>query len=213
MYAITKYIRDYSNKFFNLNVCEKILYLGVDISTFANPNRIPSKLTDIIFIGRLKKRKGLDDLLLLAKQFPNLNFHFVGRGEEDEESDLFAKIKQIKNIHIHGLLTHEQISALLKYCQLHIFPSRDEGFGKVTMETAAAGVPSIVYSDYGAAEWIDNMKNGFIVDTLEQTTALIQGFLSNPTILFAASKNAVQLAQRFEWKNLIANWETIMDAI
>ena len=41
------------------------------------------------------------------------------------------------------------MSELLKDMQLHIFPSRSEGFPKVILETACAGVPSLVYADYG----------------------------------------------------------------
>ena len=50
---------------------------------------------------------------------------------------------------------------ILKTVDLHILPSRNEGFPKVVLECAAAGIPSLLFSDYGAKEW---MEGGFVVD-------------------------------------------------
>ena len=95
--------------------------------------------------------------------------------------------------------------------QLHIFPSRSEGFPKVILETASAGVPSLVYSDYGASQWIDNYQNGFVVQTLDEMKAVVDDLLNNKVSLIQISKNAIQLGLSYDWRLKIKVWqETIL---
>ena len=137
--------------------------------------------------------------------FPSLKFHVVGEGMNELE---FEKKKNgIANIYMHGKLNHEALAELLKGMDLHFFPSRSEGFPKVTLETASAGVPSIVYPDYGAEEWITTEINGFIVQNLEEATLKIEELISNPNKLQVVSKNAVKLGESFDWELKIKDWE------
>ena len=205
VYSITKYLKEYNYKNHKIESDEKILYLGTDIDTFFNPNKKITKLTDIIFIGRILERKGIYDFIEIAKDFPNLNFHIVGEGEEYENIKNISK--NLKNIKLYGRLTHKELSNLLKNIDLHIFPSRSEGFPKVILETAAAGVPSLVYSDYGANEWITHNKDGFVVDTLDEMKKVVQELIDNPELLQKVSKNAIEMAKRFDWKKIIKEWE------
>ena len=86
-------------------------------------------------------------------------------------------------------------------------PSRSEGFPKVILEAAASGIPSIVYSDYGASEWIDHGKNGFIVNEFNEVVDLVNKLLIKNHLLQSCSKEIVYLANEFSWKNKIKVWE------
>ena len=65
----------------------------------------------------------------------------------------------------------------------------------------------MVYSDYGASEWITHNQNGFVVDTLEDMIVVIQNLLETPELLELNSKNAIALAKQFDWKIVIKQWE------
>ena len=97
--------------------------------------------------------------------------------------------------------------------QLHIFPSRSEGFPKVILETASSGVPSLVYSDYGASQWIDNYQNGFVVQTLDEMKAVVEDLLNNKVSLNQISKNAIQLGLSYDWKFKIKLWQDVILAL
>ena len=113
----------------------------------------------------------------------------------------------LKNVNCHGTLNHQQLSQFLPTVQLHIFPSRAEGFPKVTLETAAAGVPSLVYDDYGADEWITTGKDGFVVKTLDEMKGVVQDLLDHPEKLQPLADNARAMAKRFDWSVVIKDWE------
>ena len=105
------------------------------------------------------------------------------------------------------MLSTTELIDLLKESDLHILPSRSEGFPKVTLETAAAGIPSLVYGDYGANEWITHNHNGWVVNTLPQMIEIISNLIAQPELLRLNSKNAKDLAKKFDWSNVITEWE------
>lgn len=207
VYSITKFLSDYNKKHHKIVSEEKLLFLGTDTKPFLNEEKIISKLKNVIYIGRLFERKGVFDFLNIAEKFPNRQFHLVGDGVQKAQILKTIQDKQLKNIKTYGILDHDDLGKLLETMDLHILPSRSEGFPKVTLETAAAGVPSLVYSDYGATEWISHNQNGFVVNTLDDMLETIQSLIDKPELLQLNSKNAIVLAKQFDWKVVIKQWE------
>ena len=75
------------------------------------------------------------------------------------------------------------------------------------LETASAGVPSMVYNDYGAEEWINTNKNGFILSNKDEVVAKIKELIDNPELLISNAKEALKLAGQFSWTVQIKEWE------
>jgi len=213
LYSITDFMRNYNLKHHAIDSESKILYLGTDIQTFLNESKNSTMLQQVIIIGNDLIRKGVYDYLELAATFSNITFHVVGTGNGKIDINNEMEKKGLKNIVYHGGLTHFELVNLLKKIDLHIFPSRSEGFPKVTLETAAAGVPSLVYSDYGAREWITDHKDGFVVDTIDEMKMTIEELIDNRQLLQYSSKNAIEMAKRFDWKVLVKEWENEITAL
>ena len=81
---------------------------------------------------------------------------------------------------------------------------------KVILEAASAGIPSIVYNTYGASDWIEHKTNGFIVNNFENVKAIVNLLISDSELLQTTSKNAIELAKNFDWKNVIKDWEEVI---
>ena len=211
-YSITAAMRPVNEKAIGLKTKDKVLYLGAETEVFAN-SEPREKLTDVSMIGSNLFYKGLTDFLELARRFPQLHFHVVGSGMgKVSPADEVARFG-LKNVICHGNLSHDKLAELLKRIQLHIFPSRAEGFPKVILETAAAGVPSLVYGDYGADEWITTGKDGFVVNTIDEMAAVVQDLLNNPAKLQPLADNARVMATRFDWKFLVGDWERAIEEV
>ncbi len=211
-YSITESMKAVNEAAIGIKTEEKVLYLGVTASGFANDIK-RTQLTDALLIGADLERKGLPDYLAIAKQFPGIRFHIVGGGVGNLDAQTEVNRLGLTNVTCHGSLSHAALAELLKTIQLHIFPSRAEGFPKVTLECAAAGVPSLVYDDYGADEWITTSKDGFVVKTLDEMAAVVQSLLDHPDRLPALADGARALAQRFEWSTLVRDWEAVIDTL
>jgi len=177
IFSIAKFVHRYNFERHGIKSEEKPLYLGTDMDIFLNEERTVSTLQQVIMIGSDLLRKGVHDFLDLARVYPDVTFHIVGSGIGRIDMPVELQNRNLPNVVHHVELTHTELVELLKEMDLHVLPSRSEGFGKVTFEAAAAGVPSLLYSDYGVDEWVTDHKDGFIVDTLDEMSEIIQELL------------------------------------
>ena len=210
-FAITKYMSDRNYERCGIK-SDGVLYLGVDSEFFKVENKQYKQSgspLDFIFIGTDIRRKRLDEFIKIAKQFPDDRFHIVGGGENEDIYKTLG-VDPVENVQHHGKLSHTELKELLATMDLHVFPSRSEGFPKVILETAAAGVPSIVYGDYGATEWIENGISGFVVESFEEIIDIINDIKENHDKLYKISRSATSMASRFEWREVIKKWERVL---
>lgn len=214
LYAITRYIAKAVGENRRYNFRKDILYLGVNSKQFINEFKIINSLKNIVFIGSTPSIKNIYDLFDAAEAFPDINFHIVG-GNEIQEGKIedYIVYHGLTNVTYHGRLDHTHLAELLRKMDLMYFPSRSEGFPKVHLETACAGVPTLCYSDYGACEWITSWEDGIVVATKEEAFDAINRLTSDPGLLASLSRNAVKLGKRFDWKNLISDWEREIERI
>ena len=211
-YSITECMKSVNERALGVKTNDKVLCLGAETIQFEN-NVCREKLMDIAIIGGNLFYKGLDDFFQIALQFPQLKFHVIGSGMGKVNPENEVKRLGLKNVICHGMISHVELAELLQSIQLHVFPSRAEGFPKVTLECAAAGVPSIVYDDYGADEWITTGQDGFVVKTLDDMESVIRDFVNHPERISALSDNARKLAKCFDWSVVVKDWERVIDQL
>jgi glycosyltransferase involved in cell wall biosynthesis len=206
-YSITQFMKAYNYEHHRLETSSEILYLGTEPSLFLNNNRLQSDLKKVIMIGNDLVRKGIFDYLELANHFPDLEFHLVGSG--NGKIDILQELKgrKLDNLIFHGFLDQQKIIELLKEVQLHILLSRSEGFPKVVLENACNGIPSVVYGDYGAQEWISNGVNGFVVANLSEAIQTLTTLKQDSELLNTISINSIALGKSFDWAIKIKHWE------
>jgi len=199
IYGISQFIID--NAKCGVRLKQKVLSLGVESKLYISIEK--TQLTNIIFIGRVIKQKGVSQLIDLGSKFPSLKIHVIGEGNLLNS----LQVDATENIKFYGKLNPLELSKVLQGMDILFLPSRSEGFPKVILEAAASGIPSIVYSDYGASEWIDNGKNGFVVNEFNEVVDIVNKLLIESDLLQTCSKEVVYLVDEFSWKNKIKVWE------
>lgn len=214
LYSITKYIAKVEKQIHDLNCCDTILYLGTEVKNFLNPHTPSEGLRNVVFVGNDMIRKNVKEYLAMAKIFPDVTFNVIG-GNDLGDCTLEEYIRQdsMTNVIYHGRLDHASMARVLSTMDIMFFSSRSEGFPKVHLETACAGVPTICYSDYGASEWITSGKDGYVVDTFDEAVAVLQDLQQHPEKLQELSHNAVELGKRFDWSVLVKEWERVITDI
>ena len=202
VFPITNFIKNNNEIDFNLD--NTVLRLGV--SEFFFHDKTSFKVKNIIFIGNLNKSKGILELLDFVDSFPNLMFHIIGEGELKKE---ILKANK-KNIKFYGKKNRTELAQLLRHMDINISFSKSEGFSKTILETAASGVPSIIYNLFGSNEYIVNKKNGFLASDFNDFKIILEKLVSGEYNLRQISNNARLLADKNKWSNVINEWEKII---
>ena len=203
IFGITQYIIDNANCGVQLE--GKALYLGVETDLFSL--KVRANLRNIVFVGNLIKRKKTEEFLQLAQQFPHINFNIIGDGVDRTSLEMQAT----ENVTFFGKLSQQELAYKLNKMDLLFLPSRSEGFPKVILEAAACGIPSIVYSDYGAQEWMGNYQNGFVVNDFIDIVDIVKKLEDDNQLLSNISKGARSMSLKFDWNLIIKDWEKVIN--
>ena len=133
-----------------------------------------NKTKSIVSISRFVEKKGLDDLIDIAKILENENYNFSIYGFGDLEDELRAKIEKLNlnNISIKGRLNGaKEVKKVLKEADLLVSPCKRgsdgdlDGFPTVVFEAMGYGTPILTTNVSAIPEVISDGVNGFIVES------------------------------------------------
>lgn len=120
---------------------------------------IPTDSPCLLYAGRMKKEKGVPDLLgafrSLRDEFPELQLILVG---PDEENLLVDAVD--RGLHVVGYA--KDVENYMAAADIFCLPSYREGFGSVLIEAAAAGLPSVASRIYGITDAVIDGETGLL---------------------------------------------------
>jgi glycosyltransferase involved in cell wall biosynthesis len=212
-FSITNFMKEYNRNNFGLDSDPVILPLATDTIKFRTVRNQKSDLRTIVFMGNDMRRKNVLDVIALAEEFPNLNFVIVGREDASIPLEKIIAEKNLRNVTRKGMLSVDQLLPVLSNCDLHLLPSRSEGFPRGIIEMASAGIPTITYRGYGAEEWITNGVNGFVVESCDDIRTLIKKISEGQISLSALSNGAIELGERFGAERVVRQYENIVEEL
>lgn len=124
---------------------------------------------NLLFIGNLTRAKGVDILLegfsIVNKKNNKINLIIVGQGEEENNLRRQADKLNISNhVHFLGRISNNQIPLVMNSVDLFILPSREEGMGRVLLESMAMELPIIASNVGGIPLLLNNNEEGLLFD-------------------------------------------------
>ena len=133
----------------------EILPNGIEVKVEYQHQR-DSKVKKIVFCSRLQKRKGIDKFTAMAEHFKlstnKYIFEIYGPDGGELQSTLDTiKAKKLKNISYMGSLAPEEVSDVLKKCDLLVLPSKGDTFPMIVLESLSVGTPVLVMPSCGLA--------------------------------------------------------------
>lgn len=166
-----------------------------------------------IFIGRLVKDKGINELVSAFSKLTHddCKLLLVGAFEKGLDPLFKVTIEEIKkNRNIISVGFQNDVLPYLAIANTLAFPSYREGFPNVVLQAGAMGLPSIVTDINGCNEIIIESENGVIIPPKDKNALLgaMQYFLYNRSEVDRMSINARQLiVTRYEQKTV---WEALL---
>jgi len=122
----------------------------------------------VLFVGGCSLRKGIPYLLDAFRRIDtDATLRLVGR----ENAPLFTRLGGLPpRVTAVGVKTGAALAAEYAAADVFVLPSVEDGFGLVTLEAMAAGVPVVVSANAGSAEVVRDGENGFVVPARDITT-------------------------------------------
>lgn len=140
---------------------------NIEAETF---NKIKDETFTFLFVGRIVKDKGIDELIEAFMQIRRkirVRLLLVGKYEDDLDPISNNTRKLIETCNDIVWVGEQRGKALLTYyaaSDCFVFPSYREGFPNTVLEAGAMNLPSIVTYINGSREIIENGVNGLIVE-------------------------------------------------
>lgn len=180
-----------------------------------------SRNDEVVFIGSISREKGQLDLIEAVEKMSSdvvesLKFVIYGDGPEDEVALLRSRIQSSPR---SGRLEYrgptDSSLGVLRSAVLSVTCSRNEGFGKTTIESIMTGTPVVGYALGGTKEILQH-GGGILVDpsTPEQLasdlTLAIESEVQYETLLLSCASNPFSGSVRSSPQRLVAEIEQVL---
>lgn len=173
---------------------DPVSYSENDKISLRDKLKIPQGHFLYIFVGRLVKDKGINELITafskLSDSNKTISLLLVGPFENELDPLLPETLSTIeKHPNIYAVGYQSDVRPYFSIADALVFPSYREGFPNVVMQAGAMGLPSVVTDINGCNEIIAHGKNGLIIPP-KDTQALYNSIkqLSTQPSLFANLK-------------------------
>lgn len=211
--AISKYDLESLGK---VNLPCKVVHNYIDVPDELNINNRYNNGTFVVgYFARLDTKNGILDFIELAKvNLSNRHLKFVIYGLSGNETDDVRIALEDRPV---NLLINPMVSNVMEYiskCHLNISPFLVPHFSRSVVESAALGVPSIVYNVDSLNELVDHGVTGYVVEKGDINTMsnLILSLSNDFEAWKVLSSNAYQAAKvRFSRLNSVRIMDTYND--
>ena len=135
----------------------KTIHNFINKEKFANTDRKEDSY--VVFVGRLSKEKGIENIAGTAKLLPEYTFVVAGSGPDE------GMLKDIPNIKLAGFLTGEKLTKLMGNAKVLLLPSVCyENCPLSILEAHCMGVPVVTMNNGGMAELVKDGITGSLVN-------------------------------------------------
>jgi glycosyltransferase involved in cell wall biosynthesis len=169
---------------------------GIEASVLralAEPDSAPlvplEERSEIVFTGRLTERKGVHDVLEVARARPALSFTIAGTGPLEPLVESAAR--SMPNLRYLGFVDRGTARAVIRSARAVLVPSRwAEPAGLVALEAMAVGTPVVGYRRGGLADYVRDTGGGLVTDVSASALAAALDRLCDGNELWESCSNA-----------------------
>jgi phosphatidylinositol alpha-mannosyltransferase len=191
----------------------RVIPNGIDYARFATRlqpiDRFEDDRLDVLFVGRLEKRKGLEHLLrawpAVRQEMPKARLLVVGGGRRLETYRRWVREHGWSEVHFIGHVSQDDLVRYYQTSDVFCAPSTgQESFGIVLLEAMAAGRAIVASRIPGYAEVLEDGAEGLLVEP-RSSAALATGLLRllrDADLRRAMGERGQVKAAAFDWSHV-----------
>ncbi|MBC7641268.1 MAG: N-acetyl-alpha-D-glucosaminyl L-malate synthase BshA [Flavobacterium sp.] len=219
--SVSQSLKDETLKLFNIKNEIQVIPNFIELNKNANDPRIQCYRSVIAndnerivtHISNFRKVKRIPDIIKIFAKIQEkipAKLLMVGDGPEKEKAERLCYELGIDNKVIF-LGNSNEIDRILSYSDLFLLPSETESFGLAALEAMAWGVPVISSNSGGLPEVNFDGISGYLsnvgdIDGMANNAVKI---LVNDEILKEFKNNALDIAKKFDIKNILPIYENL----
>jgi glycosyltransferase involved in cell wall biosynthesis len=196
-----------------------VVHNGADhLSECANGPRSSTPL--LLYVGRLKRYKNLEHLLLalqaLAADVPDVQLIVIGDGDQRGRlGKLARRLGLAGRVTFCGPTGDGELTRWLSQAWVAVNPSSKEGWCLGVMEAARYGVPAVGADVPGLRDSIVDGETGLLVAPGDpaQLCAALRRLIGDADLRRRMGQNARQRARGFRWEQAAAETLRIIEAL
>lgn len=159
--------------------------------------------THLVTLSRLVPHKQIEHAVDIVAQLDDAVLDIIGDGWWAPQLRAYIAERGLQDkVLLHGHVTEERKHALLARADVHVMPSRKEGWGLAVIEAAQHGVPTVGYA-YGLRDSVRDGETGLLVGTPAELLEATRRLISEPGDFGA---NAQRFAAEFSWEKTGQRW-------
>lgn len=117
----------------------------------------------VLFFGRIKSYKGVDNLLAIVRLCPEITFDVVGRVDPQMEK-IVEELSRERNVHLtNSYVSEEEMRVAFTGCDWVIIPYSSASQSGIIIDAYKYSRPVIAFNIGAIAEQIEEGKSGYLV--------------------------------------------------
>ncbi|MGB9965902.1 glycosyltransferase family 4 protein [Halobacterium hubeiense] len=206
---------------------EKLVYLpnAVDTNLFHPMDEdqcrddlgMDDDVYQLLFVGKITENKGVTYLAeAMCELPPDVHLTLVYSGVDKEElarvEDTLAEGDAHDKVTFVGAVEQARLPVYYNAADVSVFPSVNEGFGVVTLESMACGTPVVVTTEHTSGGHLEDGENALVAEkrSAPSLAKSIQRLLESPKLrerLGQRGKETVQ--ERYTWDQIGSKLATV----
>lgn len=169
---------------------------------------LESDVPMVLSVGRISFKKGLDLLLRAFAGLPNAHLAVLGPDDGDGTlgtlTALSAELALEDRVHFLGPTDERGPGTVYGAADVFVLASRNESFGMVAAEAAAAGTPSVITDRCGVAELLDGRGALVVPCEVDRLREAIVRLLADPELRHRLGEGGKAVARETTWNDVAA---------
>ena len=216
--AVSKYLKDETERIFNITRDIKVIYNFVDADKFSHKKNadlrknfasVDEKI--LVHVSNFRKVKRVQDILyafqIIRKEIP-VKLLMIGDGPERVTLEEICRNNDLCS-DVHFLGKQDQIEELLPIADVFLLPSENESFGLAALEAMACEVPVVSSNAGGLPEVNRDGETGFLhnIGDINSMASKTIKLLKDPVLHARMAQNAKAMVDHFSLPTIISEYE------
>ena len=212
-----------AEKYYGVDRKIDVVPLGIRPNIYSKKSRqdlgLPAAKYVFSTIGRLVKRKNIEDLLHIIKRIqistPSV---LLIMGDGPEKDFIETKIRDLKiegAVRLLGRVSDEQKFEYLNASDGYLSTAIHEGFGIVFLEAMECGLPVICYDRGGQRDFLKNGKTGYLVElgNKAEFASRLEELLKSPSLSADIRSHNKEYVKEFYIGSVAEKYISIFDEV